>query len=150
MHGTVYQIGKEPVKEEDRITDKDLPDWFWSKMDYAETVDDEYGMERAETTGSRPGLAFDPATRRLTVENTETYFKVKFDVFRELAGEMSKWTLDKFMHGGAIDKVTLDDAYDDGYDIYIYTEENGLETLDSYIRYGGQGGYVGAVIDYHY
>lgn len=150
MHATIYQLSKEPVAEENRITEENLPDWFWGTMDYADTVEDKVGMERAAQTGSRPGLQFDPETRKLTVVSAEEFFKRKFEAFKEEIRKMEGWSLETFINGGNCEMVRLKDAYNDEWGIYVYTEESGLEPLDQYVRYGGKGGYIGAVLDYHY
>lgn len=153
MHATIYQIDEEkPIEECDYITDEDLPEWFWAKMDYADTVDPEYALERAAMTGSRPGLHFDAEKRLLTVEDKEEYFKAKYEEFKENAKVLADCTLEQFAQNRTVSNAVyrLNFAFDDEYGIYVYSEERGLETLDYFVRRDGEQAYIGAVLDYHY
>ena len=151
MHATIYQIANTPIKEEDYITDRDLPDWFWNKMDYADTVEEPYATKRCVCTGERAGLRFDEGKRLLTVTDKTAYFKAKYDSFREHAAKLADCTLDEFVRGApSLSVCHIQMMYDDEYDLYVYDEEGVLETFDEWIRYGGESAYIGAVLDYHY
>ena len=151
MHATVYQIAKTPVKKDDYITDSDLPDWFWEKMDYADVVDEPYATKRCVCTGERAGLHFDPDRRLLTVKDKTAYFKDKYDDFKTHVAKLADCTLEEFVEGAPCMSVyCVQQAYDDEYDLYVYDEEGVLETFDEWLRYGGDSAYIGAVLDYHY
>lgn len=153
MHATVYQIAKEPIKEEDYITENDLPDWFWAKMDYADVVEEPYATKRCVCTGGRAGLHFDPDKRLLTVTDKTAYFRDKYDSFRNHAAKLADCTLEEFVMGGprmSMSVYCVQQTYNDEYDLYVYDEEGVLETFDEWVRYGGESAYIGAVLDYHY
>lgn len=151
MHATVYQIARAPIKKEDYITEDSLPDWFWSRMDYADTVEEPYATERCVCTGGRPGLHFDRERRLLTVKDKTAYFRDRYDSFRNHVAKLADCTLEEFVRGDPRMSVyCVQQTYCDEYDLYVYDEEGVLETFDEWLRYGGESAYIGAVLDYHY
>lgn len=150
MHGTIYQIAKDPIDPKDYIGESDLPDWFVeSKVDYVDRMNEEYTLERAKRTGSRPGLSFDPETRKLTVTDVHAYFQEKYDEFIKIAEEIAQWTMDDFIDRSGFKMFLLNNVYNEEAGIYVYSEDEGIQTLDEWMRCDGTYAYIGTAFDYH-
>lgn len=155
MHSRIFQISKNPIPEDEYITDDKYFDNFVGAIaDYVMQSTDEDKI----IFQNIPGILYNAEENTITIENKHVYFADSYKNFKKQLQILSDITEEEFCQNHQTDlsyhMFLLNESYDDKYGIYIDDdyEEYGLMTLDDFIRHCKNGNtfYLGAVIDYHF
>lgn len=155
MHSRIFQVSTEPIDKADYITESDYWDhWFmYSIADYVnENCFRDEDLKWLEDCYDEKGIKFgvDNNGEYLIIESKEEYFKNAFKRFQELLDKVKGYNINGFING--INEMwELKNAYEEKYGFYVQTDDNGLITLDEFIRVyeENQKYYIGGTIDYH-
>ena len=152
MHSRIFQISKEPIKEEDYIDMDDMPDSFYEKIaDYvwssSRESDIDWLKEKLTEVAEFSGDHF-------TIINKKKYFEDKYVRFINKAKELENISLEDFIEGKAGYIIYfLEAEEDDKWGFYVYQSPgNYYETLDLFMRCAQEGKiyYIGNTLDYHF
>ena len=157
MHSRIFQVSTEPIEKCDYIIESDYWDhWFTNSFaDYVnDDCDREYDISWLDSCYGTDILEFgvDNNGNYFIIKNKQKYFEGKYNRFVETIEKIKNCTIDEFIKSIGHEIWTLKDAYEDKFGFYIQTSENGLITLDSFMRAYPEGTkfYIGGTIDYHY
>lgn len=154
MHSRIFQISEEPIKQDDYMEEDKFYVNQLDFMDYCVTVDDpipSYEWFAREANG----IEIDTAAKTLTVISKEDYFRHKYEAFMKAIQKTKDWTLEDFIGFGSFAAMfDIRDNYDDKFGFYAYSDYDGLQTMDSFMRSGsvkdGDVFHLGGVVDYHF
>ena len=161
MHARIYQISKNPITEDDYITEDRYYDWFvGSVADYVDGQTNRQGdLENLKENMERLGIAkFSSDLSFMTIVDKSKYFDVKYIRWKELLSQLLATPFEVFCGGEGVNSLSmaeygLREVYDDKYGIYMDDngEYYGNQTLDEFMRNTNDGDiwYFGATIDYH-
>lgn len=153
MHSRIFQVSTEPIDKADYITESDYYDhWFtYSIADYVdEDTDRAADIEWLNDCARGYIIGHDDNGEYLLINNKEEYFKNAFKRFQELLDKVKGYDINGFING--INEMWgLKNEYEEKYGFYVQTDDNGLITLDEFIRVceENQKYYIGGTIDYH-
>ena len=163
MHSRIYELSKEPIPADDRFDEYSVPEWFCVDIaDYVDCIDERQRAGELEWLASRIGTSckMDPDSETLTFasEVKESFFKARYDAFKELAAQLAATPFEEFIGKAADDKLGMNmyrfkQSYDDKFGFYVYDKDTSeLVTLDSWVRTidTSCSYYVGGIIDYHF
>lgn len=156
MHSRIFQVSKNPILEDDFITEDRYYDNFVGQIaDYAIETDAKSEYPYLQKTLGKSAVFETPNSFR--VVDKAKWFGAKCRSFRLLAKKFSDITIEEFSTSKYdMDMFTMDMMYDDKYSYYIDDngEYFGIVTLDTFIRECANSPdetwYLGAVFDYHY
>jgi len=160
MHRKIFQFSEDPVDKEDYFEEERYMGKPWNFVggiaDYVDRITDDemkacivwLGKDR-----STNGIMTDKWSRTISVFDKRAFFASKYEGFVKALRNLSGITLDEF----CTNKKTayfcdLEYYFNDKYGIYMDSDEDGLLTLDEWVRHAkpGKKFYIGAVIDYHW
>lgn len=139
---------------------------YVAKMDHNEIADSVNWLAGCY----RNSVTIDTVTNELRFTDAKALMKQSFAEFQEVLKILSTMTIDDFIEEYHTDPTTgqinnplssisfnmyrLKTAYEDESGFYIYTEENGLQTINGFVRtfigdITKQTFYIGNVLDYH-
>ena len=156
MHDKIIQIGDRPIDKEEYIDESEFYEhWFIGSIaDYVNEVPSSKRTSVISDFLNCPGLRYDPEEDTLTIVDKKSYFKSKYDRFKECIEEIRKWSIDEF---SSVDLnftfIKLKDMYEDKYGTYLYDRDAGdMCCLDEWVRIFDNGStvHIGNVIDYHW
>lgn len=161
MHGYIFELSSEPIPEEERYSNTDLPDWFHGSIsDGTCDIDEE---ERVSAINSLLGTlagncTYEDGKLQFTGNLKDCYFRGSFTEFKEAAALLSAASYGVFSGQEkstefAKAMVTIRFAYEDKFDHYIYLRDNDeLISLDAWVRDldPKDSFYIGGIIDYHW
>lgn len=152
MHSRIFQISKQPIKEEDYIDESNYYDhWFTNSI--ADYVSD--NCNRNEDIkwlkDASKGIIFgnDENGGYFIIESKEEYFEDAFKKFKELLGKVADCTIQDFVNG-IHEMWLLKTFYEEKFGFYVDLDGE-LLSFDSFIRYCAieEKYYIGGTIDYH-
>ena len=158
MHGRIYQIETHPLVPDEALTMSwDLDD---IKPEIADYVDDDPNPTNSisrlkENLANRCGDTIIILDDGFILREgfREAYFRHAHERFlNELRG-LEKYSLSDFATGQIWEGVfNLNEDYNDRFGDYVWSEENGLETRDEFMRRAKPGirYYFGGTLDYHW
>lgn len=163
MHSRIFQISDHPVNPDDYIS----PDWYnedhWFVPEIADYVVQDECREKSLDwffeifsdcgdyvekicEDEQIGFILQPGFH-------DAYFQPAYEAFqRALRSLEESATFDQFNRYDLSGKMfLLQQAYDQKYDFYVATGEDGLITLTSFLRQAAEGQryYLGGTLDYH-
>lgn len=158
MHGRIYQIEPHPITEDEILS------MSWNlddiKPEIADYVDEDPGPAYTITC-LKENLANRCSNTIIILDDgfilherfRETYFQRSYEKFQEYLHKLENCIFADFAAGkigGAI--FELRDAYNCRFGDYVWSEDNGLETRDEFMRYAKPGTryYFGGTLDYHW
>lgn len=155
MHSRIFQVSTEPIDKADYITESDYYDhWFTHSIaDYVNgnCYRDE-DLKWLEDCYDEKGIKFgvDDNGEYLIIESKKAYFENSFNKFMETLDKIKNYTIDDFAQG-FFEMWILKESYEDKFGFYMDTEDNGLITIDSFVRTYPENVkvYIGGTIDYH-
>ena len=161
MHCYIYELSKEPIPEEERYSNSDLPDWFHGSI--SDGTYDINAEERVSAIESLLGTlagncTYEDGKLQFTDNVKDRYFRGSFAEFKEAAALLSAASYGVFSGQEksaefAKAMVAIRFAYEDKFDHYIYLRDNDeLITLDAWVRDldPKDSFYIGGIIDYHW
>ena len=158
MHGRIYQIETHPLVPDEALSMSwDLDD---IKPEIADYVDDDPNPTNSisrlkENLANRCGDTIIILDDGFILREgfREAYFRHAHERFlNELRG-LEKYSLSDFATGQIWEGVfNLNEDYNDRFGDYVWSEENGLETRDEFMRRAKPGirYYFGGTLDYHW
>ena len=158
MHGRIYQIETHPLVPDEALSISwDLDD---IKPEIADYVDDDPNPTNSisrlkENLANRCGDTIIILDDGFILREgfREAYFRHAHERFlNELRG-LEKYSLSDFATGQIWEGVfNLNEDYNDRFGDYVWSEENGLETRDEFMRRAKPGirYYFGGTLDYHW
>ena len=161
MHGYIYELSSDPIPEEERYSNTDLPDWFHGSI--SDGTSDINAEERVSAIESLLGTlagncTYEDGKLQFTDNVKERYFRGSFAEFKEAAALLSAASYEVFSGQEkstefAKAMVTIRFAYEDKFDHYIYLKDNDeLVPLDAWVRDldPKDSFFIGGIIDYHW
>lgn len=154
MHSRIFQIEKEPVLEDDYISEYSIPDWFTEQIaDYVNgDCDRNEDIDWLMSCGISKFAALEGDKLTFT-SDIRGYFKEKHEEFVEAAQKLAKVPFDDFVNSYGVESTlfNLRSAYEDEYSFYICSDDH-IQTMDSWMRtvQPGEVYYFGGVVDYHF
>lgn len=153
MHSRIFQLSTKPIEKEDYITEEDFIDSFVGKIaDYVSSnTDREDDIEWFKSCYSKAKVSVEDSVVIFPKGFREGYFENKFEVFKKLSSELTFEEFAGLKYSGSI--FDIKEALEDEYGFYIYIEDEGVNTLDYFIRRLMKENtiyYFGATVDYHY
>ena len=154
MHSRLFQLSLEPIEEDDLIDDFDLQYNFIGQIaDYArDSVDKEDDLEWLESVIGKHGAVIDHKKKTICFEEgfKLSYFKKKFDSFKERVSDLTLETFAGISKGSSMDLYVVEKLLEDKFDFYIYIDYP--QCLDDFVRdlEEGKTYYFGNIIDYHF
>lgn len=164
MHSRIFQIEHNPVDPEDRICEDSIPEWFTSSVaDYVSDIKEERRDEDIEwLMNSDLGKVCKRDGDKITFSiDVSAFFEDDFQKFKNTLEGLTNVTLAEFA-GGKPPNIKYDqslhhlmfllnDAYDDKYGFYVWSEEE-LWTMNEWMRRIDPCSvyYIGGVVDYHF
>jgi len=163
MHSRIYQISKDPIPEEQYLTEERYegdafgPGLMNGVVDYVSSDTDRSSdvFWLKELLGD--AVAFDGDTS-FTIISREAFFRPHFEEFMDAVNSLKNATLDSFSRhdwenlGSTL--YRLKSAYSDEYGMYVDDggKQFGLATLSDFFRSAKEGEtyYIGATFDYHW
>ena len=158
MHSRIFELSHKPIKAADRMTDGDVPEWFFTTVcDYAvpsgqreQDIDWFTGYFRGLCSRDGSKLHFAPDIK-------EKCFREGYEAFKSAASALAETDYATFAGlkenaAFQLARFGLTDSYEDKFGFYIYTPESqALQPLDSWLRNTDTSKpfYVGGTIDYH-
>lgn len=163
MHSKIIQLENMPLEEDDRITEEDFYDtWFTASV--ADYVDDDYDRDDTLKTFKNilgtcqehveffedeygEGVIFHAGFVQAYLAKQFKQFRIELKILEETA------TLDSFCNRDIAQSMRrLNDAYNNKYGYYIQNCDTELKTFDSFLRYMKPDVkyYFGGTVDYHY
>lgn len=161
MHSYIYELSSDPVLEEDRYSNEDLPSGFCGSI--ADGTYDVAGEERelaieSLTLSLGTGCTFENDCLKVFGIVKQLRFTDHFIEFQRATNLLSTIPYEVFS-GQRRSYVfsrawtSLKEFFEDKYGIYIYwKDQDELMTLDAWLREADlpKAFYVGGVIDYHW
>lgn len=156
MHSRIFQVSMEPIDECDYIEESNYDDhWFTNSI--ADYVSDSFSrsedLKWLEDCYDTKGIEFgvDDNGEYLVIKSKQKYFEYNFNKFMEIINKIKTYTFDDFIQDSH-EIWQLENAYEDKFGFYVDTDDNGLITLDSFVRTYPENEkfYIGGTIDYHY
>ena len=164
-----FIIQATPAKTEQRITEQDFLEehWFVGHADWVSELRQEEAERLLSLFQGEGGIVYDAKEHTLQVISKETYFRSKWERFRQVLSDLEKAELRHFLSSKdpvrkaneeEFNDPTMDlmmhnlcKAYDDRYGNYISDENANLITLDEWVRLVPEKTpmYVGTVLKYH-
>ena len=161
MHGYIYELSSDPIPEEERYSNTDLPDWFHGSI--SDGTCDINAEERVSAIESLLGTlagscTYEDEKLQFTDNVKDCYFRGSFAEFKEAAASLSAASYEMFSGQEkstefAKAMVTIRFAYEDKFDHYIYLKDNDEPiSLDAWVRDldPKDSFYIGGIIDYHW
>ena len=155
MHSRIFQVSTTPISEDDYITESDYWDhWFTRSIaDYVNENTERYDdIQWLIDCYFIRGIEFgtDDCGEYMIVKSKEKYFQNAFNRFQELLDKIKTYNLEDFIEGIS-EMWSLKNEYEEKFGFYIESEENGLTTIDDFIRgcNVNEKYYIGGTIDYH-
>ena len=166
MHRRIIQLDFKPVPEDEYINSSailDSEEWFLDQI--ADSVSD-HNCRTDDINWfvgwleSFAPIAFDAENSTITFSSAwvHAYFAKRHQNFLKTFEDLSYYaSFDDFVHsmglGGEI--FCLQDAYDDRYGFYIYSNPDSeqLMTFDAFLRHNvfcERAYYIGGIVDYHF
>lgn len=153
MHSRVFQLAREPISKEDYITSFSLDGCFIGQIaDYAnESKNREEDLEWLASAIEPHGAILD--YKKETIYFPEgfkvSYFKKRFEAFREVVERITLETFAGVSTMSGLDMHRLKSLIEDEFSFYIYVDYP--QTLDDFVRdlEEDTSYYVGAIMDYH-
>lgn len=156
MHSRIFQVSTEPIDRDEYITESDYWDhWFTNSIadytsDRCNRADD---IEWLKDCYEEKGIEFgkDGSGEFLIIRNKVKYFEKAYGRFQELLEQIGKYDMFHFING--IDEMwSLKNEYEEKFGFYMDTDDNGLITLDNFVRTYPENVklYIGGTIDYHF
>ena len=158
MHSKIIQISKEPIEEENYISESDYYESFVGSIaDYvADLEDDEVESEKRDFISSleKRGIVKGDNGNEFTIVNKTKFFEGLYEEFVSHVQKLADATLEAFCNGKLDDAMyCLNTSYKNKYDIYIDDkgEWYGLVPLSEFMRSvnNGETFYLGGAVDYH-
>jgi hypothetical protein len=153
MHSRVFQVSLEPLDVDEYITEEDLYEnpFVGTIADYvSDNCNRTEDIQWLISYISKYDMSYNTSEGSITFKKgfRKEYFKTKYEEFQEYA---RKITFEVFMDSMGYELYKLEKCIEDKFGFYIYSDENGLETLDSFVRRleADQKYYVGGTVDYH-
>ena len=163
MHSRIFQVSKEPITEDNKISEYRYEEGFVGNngVDYVVPTENKQADLEWLTichSGLDVNVSYDADNKpvvKLTILSKEEYFTKKFDEFKEGLAKLQDYTLEDFMNNANwLDMYRLKDAYNNEHGFYIddNDEYHGITTFDEFVRSTNDGDvfYIGAVFDYHF
>ncbi|MBE0069946.1 hypothetical protein [Thermoanaerobacterium thermosaccharolyticum] len=153
MHGLIYQLSNEIIKEDDLLYEEELYDDFVGQIaDYVNgDIDRNAAINELVVSLMPYGIIYDPTDQSIVFKKgfKESFFKERFAKLKKYVSEL---TLEEF--SGSTDTFPLyciKKTIEDKYGMYIYSD-NVYITLDEFVRNMEEGKkyYFGSAIDYHF
>ena len=158
MHSRIFELSHKPVKASDRMTDGNIPDWFFSSVcDYA-VSSDQREQDIDWLTGYFRGLCSrDGSKLSFAPDIKEKCFRESYEAFKSAASALAETDYETFAGlkestAFQLARFGLSDSYEDKFGFYIYTPESQtLQPLNAWLRNADTSKpfYVGGTIDYH-
>ena len=153
MHSRIFQVSMEPIDKNEYITESDYYDhWFTNSVanyvsDDCDAYDDVKWLQDCVK-----GITFggDENGVYLIIKDKEKYFEDAFRQFKATLDVLKGCTIQDFTKG-ILDMYGLKNAYEEKFGFYVETEDNGLITMDNFIRIYPENEkfYIGGTINYH-
>lgn len=163
MHSRIFQVSREPITEENKISEYRYDEGFVGNngVDYVVPTDNRQADLEWLTTchrGIKVETSYDITKKgitKLTIVSKEEYFEKKFEEFQDGLKKLSDYSLSDFINNANwLDMYRLKDAYNDEHGFYIddNDEYHGIATFDEFMRSTQDGDvfYIGDVFDYHF
>ena len=156
MHGRIIQIERAPINPNEFIKSSYFDEhWFvGSVADYVTSSDREDDIQWLRNYA---GIAFDfksDDTFVLHDGGKESFFKHKFQEFQHALATLHGITLNSFCEFNIdleMKLFLLNDTYNSERGFYVVDDDNGISTLDEWVRSAEYGVlyYIGGTLDYH-
>ena len=156
MHSRIFQVSTRPIDKADYITESDYWD-HWFTHSIADYIDGDCyrdeDLKWLEDCYDEKGIKFgvDNNGEYLIIESKVKYFDEAYKRFKKLIKTISECGITHFING--IDEFwDLKNVYEDKFGFYMQTDDDGLMTMDNFIRTYPENVkvYIGGTIDYHY
>ena len=151
MHSRIYQLTKEPIYNDEWLTEADLYDtsFIGEIADYVSTQPEEEREEDIEwfLQGKEKVFAREGDKLTLLPGAKHAYFAKRYNKFKE---KIANFTLDDFCNNYKVWESL--NILRDTFSFYVYTDEGGWKPLDTFIRESVEGDvfYIGGIVDYHF
>lgn len=166
MDSRIFELSKKPIFPSYRLCSRDLDGTTIDCVaDYINDIDDAVRKNSIEDL-SRNGLTIDFDKETVTLSDRKAYFKESYAEMINLLEVMKDTTIDDFSNPvdteneynqRALDLAEniymMNSCYNTELDIYVCTKENGIQTLDDFVRNVWKDDtsyYIGGIIEYHY
>lgn len=155
MHSRIFQVSTEPISQDEYTIESNYYDhWFTNSIaDYVSdncnrTDDIEWLKDCYEEKGIEFGK--DGSGEFLIIRSKVKYFDKAYDRFQEPLEQINKYDMSHFTKG-IYEFWELKNAYEEKFGFYMDTDDNGLITLDNFVRIYPENVklYIGGTIDYH-
>jgi len=152
MHSRIIQISKEPIEKDEYFSECRYYDGFINAIaDYVVDSDRTADIEWLKSIlGDAAEVDVQAGTFKIV--NRMLFFMAPYTEFRQHIAEMEGITLEDFAScKSEFPMYMLQASYDDKYSFYLDSDENGMQTLMSFMRFAKDGDvyYIGATFDYH-
>lgn len=158
MHSRIFELSRSPIKASNRMTDSDIPDWFFTSVcDYA-VPSGQREQDIDWLTGYFHGLCSrDGIKLSFAPDIKEKCFRDSYEAFKSAASMLAETDYETFAGLKEntvfqLARLGISDSYEDRFGFYIYTPESEtLQPLDTWLRSTDTSKpfYVGGTIDYH-
>lgn len=157
MHSVIIQLGVEPLKKEEYVSEEEFfcDHWFTNEIaDYVSDCSDEERLDALNILSNRSGIEVseDEGGKYIVVTDKEKFFEQAYNSFQENLKKLSNLSLKGFSrYDSSVDWSIrkLNENYEDKQGIYIYQYRE-LCTIAEFVRfYDGGKYYIGGVLDYH-
>jgi hypothetical protein len=155
MHSRIFQVSTEPISQDEYIIESNYYDhWFTNSV--ADYVSDDCNrtddIEWLKDCYEEKGIEFgkDGSGEFLVIRSKIKYFEKSFERFKELLKTISNYDIADFIKG-IYEFWELKNEYEEKFGFYMDTDDNGLITLDNFVRIYPENVklYIGGTIDYH-
>ena len=163
MHSRIIQISKEPINEDDYLSEDKYYDIVCGALaDYVDGDTDRDDDIEWFIGCLGDSISYNKDEQSFTIIDKEKYFDKAFEHFQELLKKLSDTTLKVFSGIGkkeeiyqfTTDMYSLKSTYDDEFSFYIDDngEYFGMSTIDNFMRNveNNTKFYIGTTIDYHF
>lgn len=154
MHSRIFQVSREPITEENYISECRYDDYFVGQngVDYVVESDNKQDDLNWLRTANK-GIEVTENTIKVT--SKKEYFEKSFEEFQEYVEKFNNYNMEDFIDPkNWLDFYRFKDAYDstDGFKIDDNDEYFGITSLDNFVRNVEEGKvyYIGKTFDYHF